>query len=134
MGAGYIGSHTVKELKESGHNPVVFDNLEAGHKEAILNTKLICGDLSDSQLLKETLIKEKIDAVIHFAGYLAVGESVKIPEKYYTNNVINTLNLLNCMKECNVNKIVFSSSLAVYGHLKIPIAEKTLAINLMAKL
>ncbi|HOW29915.1 MAG TPA: UDP-glucose 4-epimerase GalE [archaeon] len=124
-GAGYIGSHTVKELKESGHNPVVFDNLEAGHKEAILNTKLICGDLSDSQLLKETLIKEKIDAVIHFAGYLAVGESVKIPEKYYTNNVINTLNLLNCMKECNVNKIVFSSSAAVYGSpRRIPITEE----------
>lgn len=124
-GAGYIGSHTVKELRAVGHNPLIFDNLEAGHKDAISNVKLIVGDLSDYQLLKETLIKEKIDAVIHFAGYLAVGESVKIPEKYYTNNVTNTLNLLTCMKECNVNKIVFSSSAAVYGTpKKIPITEE----------
>lgn len=126
-GAGYIGSHTVKELKENGHNPIVYDNFEAGHKEAITNTKFVFGNLSDCELLKETLIKEKIDAVIHFAGYLAVGESVKIPEKYYTNNVTNTLNLLNCMKECNVNKIVFSSSAAVYGSPRqIPITEESI--------
>jgi len=124
-GAGYIGSHTVKELKENGHNPIVYDNFEAGHKEAIINTKFVFGNLSDCELLKETLIKEKIDAVIHFAGYLAVGESVKIPEKYYNNNVTNTLNLLTCMKECNINKIVFSSSAAVYGAPKrIPINEE----------
>ena len=126
-GAGYIGSHTVKKLKEQGHIPIVYDSFEAGHKEAISNTKFICGDLSNTQLLKDTLVNEKIDAVIHFAGYLAVGESVKIPEKYYTNNVTNTLNLLTCMKECKINKIVFSSSAAVYGSPReIPISEKSI--------
>lgn len=123
-GAGYIGSHTVKELKKRGHNPIVFDNLEAGHKEAISNSKLIIGDLSDYQLLKETLINEKIDAVIHFAGYIDAAESVYHPEKYYENNVVNTITLLNCMNQCNIKKIIFSSSAAVYGIPKTnPVTE-----------
>ncbi|MDD4835073.1 MAG: UDP-glucose 4-epimerase GalE, partial [Lutispora sp.] len=123
-GAGYIGSHTVKALKKKGYFTVVYDNLSTGHEYAAKGDVFIWGDIFDSNLLKSTIKKYSIDSVIHFAAYSLVGESMTNPKKYYTNNVQGTLNLLNTMLENNVDKIVFSSTAAVYGEPEnIPITE-----------
>ena len=124
-GAGYIGSHTVKELIELGKDIVVYDNLSYGHEQAVRDVKLIKGDLGDKVKLENTIRENNIDSVIHFASYIQVGESMSNPVDYYKNNVCNTLNLLETMKENNVKYIVFSSSAAVYGEPeKIPINEE----------
>lgn len=125
-GAGYIGSHTVRELVEDGRDVVVYDNLSRGHREAVgEGTPLVVGDINDYIKLKETMQKYAIDSVIHFAAESQVGESMANPEKYYFNNVVGTLNLLKAMKDCDVKKIVFSSSAAVYGEpQEIPITER----------
>lgn len=122
-GAGYIGSHTVKMLKDSGYNPIIYDNLSKGHKEVseILDVKLILGDLGDRDKLKQVFIDEKIDAVMHFAAFIEVGESVLDPGKYYENNVAKVINLLNQMVESNIKKFVFSSTAATFGN---PLFEK----------
>lgn len=119
-GAGYIGSHTVKLLKESGYNPIIYDNLSKGHKEVadILNVKLIIGDLGDKSKLKEVFEKEKIDVVMHFAAFMEVGESVKDPAKYYDNNVAKVISLLAQMLESNIKYFVFSSTAATFGNPK----------------
>lgn len=123
-GAGYIGSHTVKALKKKGYFTVVYDNLSSGHEYASKGDIFIKGDIFDSNLLADTIKKYDIDSIIHFAAYSLVGESMTNPKKYYTNNVQGTLNLLNTMLENNINKIVFSSTAAVYGEPKnIPITE-----------
>ena len=124
-GAGYIGSFTVKALKDAGYDVVIFDSLETGHQEATGDTPLYQGNLqTDFDKLDEVFKKEKPEAVIHFAAYIEVGESVKNPQKYYFNNVIGTLNLLKAMKADDCKKIVFSSTAAVYGEPeKIPIKE-----------
>ncbi len=128
-GAGYIGSHTVRSLVEGGHEVVVFDNLSTGRKEAVGDAKLVVGDLADRKLLDKVFKDDKFDAVIHFAASIEVEESVENPAKYYQNNVINGLNLLDAMIANGVGKIVFSSSAAVYGEPeKNPIPE-TLACN-----
>lgn len=115
-GAGYIGSHTVKYLLERNYNVVVVDNLIYGHQEAVLTKNFEQVDLSDKQALDKIFKKCKIDAVIHFAAFTYVGESVTNPQKYYWNNVVNTLNLLDTMVENNVKNIVFSSTCATYGN------------------
>lgn len=124
-GAGYIGSFTVQALKDAGYEVVVFDSLETGHQQAIPNTKIYQGDLKiDQEKLYQAFIREKPDAVVDFAAYIEVGESVKDPEKYFFNNVYGTLNLLRAMKRHKVKKIVFSSTAAVYGEPdEIPISE-----------
>lgn len=123
-GAGYIGSHVVKELLRQGHKPIVFDNLQTGHRKTTKDALFIEGDLSDQKKLKETFQAYQIDTVIHFAADSLVGESVQNPLKYFNNNVKNGLNLIEIMEEFKVNKIVFSSSAAVYGEPKeIPIPE-----------
>jgi UDP-arabinose 4-epimerase len=123
-GAGYIGSHTCLALAEAGHTPVVYDNLEEGHEWAVQFGPLIRGDLSDGNLLRETLKDQKIDSVIHFAAYAYVGESVQNPRKYFANNVCNTLDLLDAMVDIGVRNIVFSSSCATFGvPERIPIDE-----------
>ena len=128
-GAGYIGSHVVKELLHQGHKPIVFDNLQTGHREASKNIPFIEGNLSDQKKLKETFQSYQIDAVMHFAADSLVGESVQNPIKYFNNNVKNSINLLEIMEEIKIKKIVFSSSAAVYGEPKeIPISEKHLCI------
>lgn len=114
-GAGYIGSHTVKHLMQQGYNCIVFDNLVYGHKEAILTPHFIEGDLLNKTSLQKVFNTHKIDAVVHFAAYAYVGESVENPQKYYHNNVIGTLNLLEAMLANNVKNIVFSSTCATYG-------------------
>ncbi|TCL36086.1 UDP-glucose 4-epimerase [Anaerospora hongkongensis] len=115
-GAGYIGSHTVYKLIELGHTVTVYDNLSKGHAAAVPEqAALVVGDIRDSLLLSRTLKDNSIQAVIHFAADSLVGESMQQPIKYYQNNVAATLALLETMLECNVMKIVFSSTAAVYG-------------------
>lgn len=124
-GAGYIGSHTVKHLLKNNYEVVVLDNLVYGHKEAVLTKNFEQVDLCDKKLIDEVFKKYKIDAVIHFAAYTYVGESVSHPQKYYWNNVVNTLNLLDSMIEHGVKNIVFSSTCATYGNPQYtPLDEK----------
>ncbi len=126
-GAGYIGSHVVKELLSQGHRPIVYDNLQTGHRKAVGDAVFVRGDLSDPEKLKETFQAFSVQAVMHFAGDSLVGESVKDPLKYFNNNVKNGIQLVEVMTECRITKIVFSSSAAVYGEPeKIPIPEQHL--------
>jgi UDP-glucose 4-epimerase len=123
-GAGYIGSHTVAELLDANEDVIVLDNLQKGHKGAILGGEFYEGDLRDEGFLDEVFGENIIDAVIHFAADSLVGESVTDPLKYYNNNMVSTLRLLTKMKEYGVNKIVFSSTAATYGEPEnIPILE-----------
>lgn len=124
-GAGYIGSHVVDELKASGLNPIVFDNLSTGHKASVhKDVEFVFGDIHDVDSVVTTCLKYDIKAVIHFAASSLVGESMSDPAKYYLNNVVGTLKLLEGMRKANVNKIVFSSTAAVYGEPeKWPIEE-----------
>jgi UDP-glucose 4-epimerase len=124
-GAGYIGSHVVKELLRQGHQPIVYDNLQTGHRNAAKDALFIEGNLADQERLEETFLSYPIDAVMHFAADCLVGESVKDPLKYFENNVKHSLQLLDIIEDLNINKFVFSSSAAVYGEPeKIPIPEE----------
>ena len=117
-GAGYIGSHAVLALKAAGYEVLIFDNLEYGHQElveTVLGVKLVTGDTRDRASIDRVFATHKIDAVMHFAAYIAVGESVAEPGMYYQNNVVGTLNLLESMRAAGVDKFVFSSTSAVYG-------------------
>jgi len=124
-GAGYIGSHAVCDLLKRGEEVVVVDNLQTGHKDAVLEgAKLFVGDLRDEAFLDDVFTKNRIDAVIHFAADSLVGESVENPLKYYDNNVNGALSLLKVMVKHKVNKIVFSSTAATYGEPNnVPILE-----------
>ena len=124
-GAGYIGSHTATELLDNGHEVVIADNLVTGYREAIPEKATFYqGDLRDKDFLVDLLTKEKVDAVIHFAAFSLVGESVTNPLKYYENNLYGTKVLLDAMIETGVDKIVFSSTAATYGEPEnIPILE-----------
>ena len=123
-GAGYIGSHVVRELLRQNRKPVVFDNLQTGHRNAAKGALFIQGDLSDQKKLKETFQSYPIDAVMHFAADCLVGESVQNPVKYFNNNVKNGLQLVELMEDFNVIKFIFSSSAAVYGDPNtVPIEE-----------
>jgi UDP-arabinose 4-epimerase len=125
-GAGYIGSHTCKALKASGYEPVVFDNLVYGHREAVRWGELVVGDLKDPEAIAAVIAEHRPEAVIHFAAYAYVGESVTDPAKYYANNVVGTLNLLEAMRAQGVDRIVFSSTCATYGVPEsVPIRETT---------
>ncbi len=117
-GAGYIGSHVVKGLLESNHQVVIYDNLQKGHKDAVLGGVFVEGDLADKKLLANTFKEYQIEAVIHLAADSLVGESMENPAKYYQNNLVNGLNLLDVMIEHDVKKIVFSSTAAVYGEIE----------------
>jgi UDP-glucose 4-epimerase len=125
-GAGYIGSHAVKLFLEHGHDVWVYDNLSFGHAAAVPEDRLIVADLAERERLASVLREKKIEAVVHFAAFAYVGESVEHPYKYYRNNVVNTLTLLETMQACGVNKLVFSSTCATYGTPeKTPITEST---------
>jgi len=124
-GAGYIGSHTAKILARSGFEPIVLDNLSAGHRWAVKWGPLIEGDLGDSALIREVIKTQGIQAVMHFAGFAYVGESMRRPRQYFRNNVTYTLRLLDAMMDSWVKHIVFSSSCATYGiPASIPIREE----------
>ena len=123
-GAGYIGSHTVYELLAKGYHVTVYDNLSKGHCAAVPQAVLVQGDIRDSELVCRTLLDNRIEAVIHFAADSLVGESMTDPAKYYHNNTVATLALLDSLRACNVKKIVFSSTAAVYGEPEeTPITE-----------
>ena len=123
-GAGYIGSQTAKRVAQAGLEPVVFDNLVYGHEWAVKWGPLVEGDLADGALIKRVLEEHEVTAVMHFAAYAYVGESVTNPRKYFRNNVVSTLNLLDAMVDAGVRDIVFSSTCATYGEpARVPIAE-----------
>ena len=124
-GAGYIGSHVVRKLLKKGYDVIIYDNLIHGHEYAIPeNAKFIKGDLADTDLLEKIFNENKIDAVMHFAAYASVGESVVNPKKYFQNNIINGINLLNKCQEHGIRKFIFSSSCAIFGTpTKLPITE-----------
>lgn len=123
-GAGYIGSHVNKQLNREGYETVVLDNLVYGHREAVKWGQFEQGDLQNAEDIERVFRKYPIDVVFHFAAYAYVGESVTEPEKYYYNNVVNTLNLLQVMKKYCCNKIIFSSTCATYGEPEtVPITE-----------
>ncbi|MDX1943969.1 MAG: UDP-glucose 4-epimerase GalE [Pirellulaceae bacterium] len=125
-GAGYVGSHCVRELLQAGHETWVYDNLSRGHARAVPPGKLIEGDLADQARLTGILRERKIDAVMHFAAFALVGESVEQPHLYYGNNVLGSFHLLEAVRQAGVRKFVFSSTTATYGNPdKIPIAETT---------
>lgn len=123
-GAGYIGSHVNKELNRQGYDTIVFDNLVYGHREAVKWGVFVKGDLKNIEEIENIFSKYQIDAVVHLAAYAYVGESVENPEKYYYNNVVNTLNLLQVMLKHDCKKIIFSSTCATYGEPeRVPITE-----------
>ncbi|MBX3019285.1 MAG: UDP-glucose 4-epimerase GalE [Bdellovibrionaceae bacterium] len=125
-GAGYIGSHTCKLLSQRGFTPVIVDNLVYGHEWAVKWGPLYRGELSDREFLRSVFQKHKIQAVLHFAAYAYVGESVKDPLKYYTNNVAGSLSLMSAAVEAGIPRFVFSSTCATYGEPeRMPIAETT---------
>ena len=121
-GAGYIGSHTAHVLQRKGYDVIIYDNLSTGHRELAEGFELVVGDIGDSAKLAKVL--SRCDSVIHFAAHAYVGESVQNPKKYYHNNVIAALTLLDAAIESRVRKFIFSSTCAVYGNpLKVPITE-----------
>src|SRR5207302_320721 len=123
-GAGYIGSHTVRLLLARGHDVWVYDNLSEGHRAAVPADRLVVGDLCDVPQVDQLVMDRRIEAVIHFAAFTYVGESVREPGKYYQNNLVNTLNLMEYLRRNRVGKFVFSSTAATYGNPeKIPISE-----------
>ena len=123
-GAGYIGSHNVKELQRSGYDVVVIDNLSTGFKQAVLGVRLIEMDLANVDELNRIMSDEQFDAVMHFAGSIIVPESTENPTKYYKNNTANTLSLIECCIKHKVNNFIFSSTAAVYGELKLGVADE----------
>jgi UDP-arabinose 4-epimerase len=125
-GAGYIGSHACKALARAGFRPVAYDNLINGHREAVKWGPLVEADLADTSRLADTLRRFDVAAVMHFAAFAYVGESVTKPDLYFRNNVVNSLGLLEVMRERGLKRIVFSSTCATYGHPeRMPIAEST---------
>ncbi|MGE4578797.1 MAG: UDP-glucose 4-epimerase GalE [Desulfuromonadales bacterium] len=126
-GAGYIGSHVVKALGEAGHEVRIYDNLSTGNRWAILHGDLVEGDIADREGLKKALRDFRPDAVMHFAAFIEVAESVRQPLKYYRNNTVNALGLLETLQELNIPRFIFSSTAAVYGTPeKVPVGEETL--------
>jgi UDP-glucose-4-epimerase GalE len=123
-GAGYIGSHTAKTLAEAGFEPVVLDNLQRGHREAVRWGPLVVADVGDRSALDRIFTEYRIEAVLHFAAFAYVGESMQSPELYFRNNLVNSLGLLEAMHDRGVRKMVFSSTCATYGNPEqIPITE-----------
>jgi UDP-glucose-4-epimerase GalE len=126
-GAGYIGSHTAKALARAGYRPVTYDSLVYGHRHAVKWGPFIEGDIADTAKLERVIKDEAIDAVVHFAAFAYVGESVTKPEIYFQNNVVGSLSLLDAMRHTGVKPIVFSSTCATYGMPdRMPITEDTL--------
>src|SRR5438132_995086 len=113
-GAGYIGSHAVRHFLSAGHDVWVYDNLSAGHRAAVPAGRLIVGDLAEKDRLDQALVEQRIEAVVHFAAFAYVGESVQQPARYYQNNLVNTIGLLDLLRRHNIQRFVFSSTCAIY--------------------
>ena len=131
-GAGYIGSHAVKALTDAGSEVVVLDSLVAGHRNAIIGVPFVQADIADTNEVRKTIREYHVTAVIHFAAFLSVRESVSVPNLYYRNNVIKTLDLLDALVEESIESFVFSSSAAVYGNpdtVLIDEGHRTVPVN-----
>src|SRR5438874_82775 len=131
-GAGYIGSHAVKLFLSRGHDVWVYDNLSEGHRAAVPDGRLVIGDLSEIARVDHAVVEHRIEALVHFAAFTYVGQSVKEPGKYYQNNLVNTLNLLECLRRNRISRFVFSSTAATYGipeHIPITEEERLQPIN-----
>ncbi|HUV39654.1 MAG TPA: UDP-glucose 4-epimerase GalE [Planctomycetota bacterium] len=131
-GAGYVGSHVLRELLSAGHDPVVLDDLSNGHRAAVGEVELVEGDILDVEVLEKVFERDRFDCVMHFCGLIEAGESVTRPDRYYRVNVAGGVNLLNVMARAEVRRIVFSSTAAVYGHPeRLPIDEEhpTVPVN-----
>jgi UDP-glucose-4-epimerase GalE len=125
-GAGYIGSHAVRLFLSRGHDVWVYDNLSFGHRAAVPAERLVVGDLSELPRVDQLVLEKRIEAVVHYAAFAYVGESVQNPAKYYQNNLVNTLNLMDCLRRNGVSRFVFSSTCATYGiPERVPITEDT---------
>jgi UDP-glucose-4-epimerase GalE len=123
-GAGYIGSHCARILRDAGYNCVIYDNLSEGHRKAVAGFPLVVGELTDTALLADTMRKHRIGGVVHFAAFALVGVSMREPIAYYQNNVGGTASLLDAMRQTGVERIVFSSTCATYGeNVPVPITE-----------
>lgn len=123
-GAGYIGSHMVKMLLDRGHEPTVLDDFSTGYRDAVIGGRVVEADLADRSALDVLFASARFDAVMHFASFIQVGESVELPAKYYRNNFANTLNLLDAMLAAGVDRFVFSSTAAIFGEPEyVPIDE-----------
>jgi UDP-glucose 4-epimerase len=123
-GAGYIGSHMVKRLGQAGCHVTTLDNLSSGHRDAVLCGEFVQGDIADHPLLEQVFARGQFDAVMHFASFIQVGESVHAPAKYYANNLVNTLQLLDVMLTHGVKHLIFSSTAATFGEPQyVPIDE-----------
>jgi UDP-glucose-4-epimerase GalE len=123
-GAGYIGSHAVRLFQARGHDVWVYDNLSMGHRAAVPADRLIVGDLAEEPRLDQAFLTHRFEAVVHFAAFAYVGESVRDPGKYYRNNLINTLTLMECVRRQGAGRFVFSSTCATYGiPERVPITE-----------
>lgn len=123
-GAGYIGSHTVRALREAGRDVVVFDSLELGRREAVIDAPLVVGDITDKDLVSATCNEHGVTQLVHFAAYKSVGESMDSPGKYWRNNIAGTAELIEACLAAGVNDIVFSSSCSVYGTPEhVPVTE-----------
>ncbi|HMC90217.1 MAG TPA: UDP-glucose 4-epimerase GalE [Gemmataceae bacterium] len=123
-GAGYIGSHTVRLFLAGGHDVWVYDNLSEGHRRAVPAERLLVGDLSEIPRLDQMVMDRRIEAVVHFAAFTYVGDSMREPGKYYQNNLVNTLNLMECLRRNGVERFVFSSTAATFGiPERVPITE-----------
>src|SRR5947209_3220671 len=124
-GAGYIGSHAVRHFLSRGHDVWVYDNLSLGHRGAVPHERLLVADLAESHRLDHALLQHRIEAVVHFAAFAFVGESVRDPGKYYQNNLVNTLHLMECMRRHGIGRFVFSSTCSTYGlPARVPITEE----------
>ncbi len=131
-GAGYIGSHTVVALQEAGHVPVVLDSLENGHAEAVQDAELIHGNVLDHELVARVCRQFDIEAVMNFAAYIEVGESMRDPMKYYSNNTMAVMSMLKTILDSGIKHFIFSSTAAVYGqpeHVPIPENAQTKPVN-----
>lgn len=123
-GAGYIGSHTVRQLREAGRDVIVLDSMELGHEEALLGAELVVGDIADFDLVTALCRDRNVKSVIHFAAYKSVGESMTDPFRYFTNNVSGSTMLIDAIVAAGVEQMVFSSSAAVYGSpARVPVTE-----------
>ncbi len=123
-GAGYIGSHAVRALLRAGHEVTIYDNLSQGHRQSVPTERLVIGSLRERVRLAAVMRADRIDAVMHFAAFTLVGESVSDPQKYYTNNIGGSLSLFSAMRDAGVRRCVFSSTAAVYGEPdRVPITE-----------
>jgi UDP-glucose-4-epimerase GalE len=124
-GAGYIGSHAVRLFLSRGHDVWVYDNLSLGHRGAVPGDRLLVADLAEVHRLDHALLQHRIEAVVHFAAFAFVGESVRDPGKYYQNNLVNTLHLMECMRRHDIGRFVFSSTCSTYGlPSRVPITEE----------